>query len=58
MIEPQQETQRSSVKITENAKHETQVEVKIYDGATEDEIERIRGMAVDAFKETRQELQT
>lgn len=57
MIEPQQEQQRSSVKISEDAKGVAHPEVKIYDGATADDVERIRCLAVAAVLATRRELQ-
>lgn len=45
--------QRSSIKISTNAKQEAQVEVKLYDGADETEITRLRTLAVEAYRETR-----
>jgi len=48
--------QRSSVKISTTAKGEPQVEVKIYDGSDSAEIERIRGLAVSTYIETRRAI--
>jgi len=54
----QQLEQRSSVKIATTAKGEATVEVKVYDGTTAAEIERIRRLAVgnyiDAVRDVRQ----
>lgn len=49
--------QRSSVKITENAKHEPQVEVKAYSHDLE-ALDACRVAAVAAFKQTQQDLGT
>lgn len=38
---------RSKVKITRNAKGDPQWEISVVDGVTRDEIERIRGLAVE-----------
>lgn len=46
----QQTEQRSSVKVTMNAKHDPQWEIKIVDGATEDEINRLRTLAVEQHR--------
>jgi len=46
--------QRSSVKIATNAKQEAQVEVKVYDGADEVEVTRIRELAVSTYKAARE----
>lgn len=46
--------QKSSIKISTNAKQEAQVEVKIYDGTDETELTRIRELAVNAYKSTRE----
>jgi hypothetical protein len=43
----QQLEPRSSVKLTLNAKHDPQWEIKVLEGATTAEIERIRRIAVD-----------
>ena len=47
--------QRSSVKITENAKHEPQVEVKAYSHDL-DNLEATRIAAVAAYRATQQDL--
>ena len=46
--------QRSSVKISTNAKQEAQVEVKIYDGADPVDVDRIRELAVSTYKAARE----
>lgn len=43
--------QRSSVKLTLNAKGDPQVEVRVYEGADAEELERIRRLAVQQFSE-------
>lgn len=43
---------KSSIAVTQNAKREAQVSVKIYDGATLEEVDRIRQLAVAAYKQT------
>lgn len=48
--------QRSSVKVTLNAKGEAQVEVKVYAGEDETELERARSLAVDVFRRTVSEV--
>lgn len=45
--------QKSSIEITQNAKGESQVRVKVYDGADQAELDRIRGIAVAAYNATR-----
>lgn len=52
MDEGPESEQRSSVKVTLNAKGEAQVEVKVYAGEDEAELERARTLAVDAFRRT------
>ena len=51
-----EEVRLSSVKISQNAKGEAQVEVKVYEGATPDEVERIRQLAVSAYTHTVSEV--
>lgn len=41
---------RSSVAVAMNAKGEAQVTVKVYDGADETELERIRRLAVATYQ--------
>lgn len=48
--------QRSSVKISMNAKGEAQVEVKAYEGVEGAELERIRLLAVAAYNQTAREV--
>lgn len=43
---------RSSVKISQNAKGEAQVEVKVYDGFEPGSLDVIRGEAVRTYNET------
>lgn len=43
---------KSSIAITQNAKRDAQVTVKIYDGATLEEIDRIRQLAVATYLQT------
>lgn len=52
---PQTES-KSSVKITCNAKGETQPEIKVYEDTTAEELERIRRMAVEAYLLTVRDL--
>lgn len=42
--------QRSSVKLTRNAKGDTQAEVKVYAGDTEEDVARARRLAVETYK--------
>lgn len=53
--DPQAEA-RSSVKITRNAKGDAQVEVKVYAGELDDELDRIRRLAVAQYQALLQEL--
>lgn len=48
--------QKSSVKITCNAKGEAQPEIKVYADTAADELERIRGLAVAAYLATQREV--
>jgi hypothetical protein len=44
---------RSSVKLTRNAKGDTQIEVKVRVGDTEDEVETARRLAVETYENLR-----
>lgn len=44
--------QKSSVKISQTAKGDATVEVKVYDGVDEDELGRLRRLAVDTYAAT------
>lgn len=46
--------QKSSVKISMTAKGDATVEVKVYDGADQAELDRIRAIAVSAYNATKQ----
>ncbi len=46
----------SSVKISENAKGMAQTEVKVYDGVTQEEMQRLLDLAVDTFEAGRRRL--
>jgi hypothetical protein len=48
--------QRSSVKIATTAKGDPTVEVKVYEGTSEDELERIRQLAVHNYLAVCREL--
>lgn len=48
---------RSSVKVVRNAKGDTQVEVKIYAGEEDSEVERVRALAVQTYQTLLEELQ-
>lgn len=47
----QHEEQRSSVKLVRNAKGDTQIEVKVYAGDTEQDVDRARDLAVRTYRE-------
>jgi hypothetical protein len=47
----QREEQRSSVKLVRNAKGDTQIEVKVYAGDTEQDVDRARDLAVRTYRE-------
>ena len=42
--------QRSSVKYVRNAKGDTQVEVKVYDGSTREQMDDLQKTAFDTYK--------
>lgn len=46
---------RSSVKLTRNAKGDTQIEVKVYVGDSDDDLEHARQKAVDVYNQLRTE---
>jgi hypothetical protein len=46
--------QRSSVKIATTAKGDATVEVKVYDGATQDGLDALREIAVSTYRQTTQ----
>lgn len=48
--------QRSSVKIAMTAKGEPTVEVKVYEGSTQEELDKIRGIAVSTYRSASQEV--
>lgn len=48
--------QKSSVKITCNAKGEAQPEIKVYEGTDAAELERIRNLAVQTYNETQRDV--
>lgn len=50
--EHEQPQQRSRVKIGETAKRDPQIEVSVVEGTPEEELERIRKLAVKAFRDT------
>lgn len=45
--------QKSSVKISMTAKGDATVEVKVYDGAEQTELDRIRGLAVSTYNQAK-----
>lgn len=47
---------KSSIKTTLNAKHDPQFEIKIVEGTTTEEMDRLRGIAVAQFKALLAEL--
>ena len=47
---------RSKIKITRNAKGDSQWEISVVDGVTREEIERIRGLAVEQHQALVREL--
>lgn len=51
-----QAEQRSSVKIAMTAKGEPTVEVKVYDGATQDDLDALRAIAVNTYKKASEEV--
>lgn len=51
-----QETAKSSVRITCNAKGEAQPEIKVYEDTDAEELERIRQLAVGAYLATQREV--
>lgn len=48
--------QKSSIKITRNAKREPQFEAKIVEGATDAELAELRRLAVHQYRELDREL--
>lgn len=58
MEERESQEQRSSVKVTLNARGGEQVEVKVYAGEDEAELERARVLAVEAFRRTVAEVRS
>ena len=52
----QQETSRSSIRITLNAKREAQVEVKVRVGDTAEEVAHAREIAVAQYRQTLADL--
>ncbi len=55
-VEQELREQRSSIKVTLNAKHEPQFELKVYAGEEESELARIRTLAVEQYKFLLEEL--
>ncbi len=58
MSEMQQEQgteARSSVKLSRNAKGETQIEVKVYSGDTSDDVDTAKAKAVEVYDSLRTE---
>lgn len=53
---PEEREQRSSVKIVLNAKREAQVEVKVYAGDSQQDVDRVRTLAVAAYRQTLNDL--
>lgn len=47
----EQQESKSTIRVSLNAKREAQFEIKVVEGATEDEITRLRGLAVNAYRE-------
>jgi hypothetical protein len=54
--EGQQFEAKSSIKVTLNAKREAQFEAKLVDGVTDDELAKLRGQAVNTYRELCREL--
>ena len=50
--EGQPAEQKSSVEISTNAKQESQVRVKVYDGATQEALDVLRAIAVATYRAT------
>lgn len=48
--------QKSSIKVTRNAKGEPQFEAKVVAGATEPELTELRRLAVDQYRQLTREL--
>ena len=48
--------QLSTVKIGQTAAGKPQIEVKVVEGAVQSELERVRALAVHAYKETLRDL--
>lgn len=48
--------QKSSIKVTRNAKGEPQFEAKVVDGATDEELTTLRRQAVNQYRELTKEL--
>lgn len=53
---PDEREQRSSVKLSLNAKRETQVEVKVYAGETQEEVDQLRALAVRTYLDTMRDV--
>ena len=54
--ESRQVEQKSSIKVTRNAKGEPQFEAKVVQGATDDELTALRTQAVTQYRELAKEL--
>jgi hypothetical protein len=52
----QQAEQRSSIKVTRNAKGDAQFEAKVVSGATDEELTTLRTQAVTQYRELAKEL--
>lgn len=53
MTEPVEIPRISSVKIDENSKQEPGIKIHVYEGATDEEMDRIRDLAVRTYDEMR-----
>ena len=54
--QPQEQEQRSSIKVTRNAKGDPQWEVKVVEGSTNESLDEIRRIAVNQYTALRVEL--
>ena len=56
-VEHEQQTEsRSSIALERNARGDCQIKVKLYDGVTETEVDRLRTLAVDNYRQLEREF--
>lgn len=55
-FDPAQQALRSSVKIEQNAKGNAQVRVSVYEGAAQEEMQRLKDLAIQTYLATVREL--